>query len=154
MQRRPRNSGCRSAPSSSGWLDYRRHGEAGLAPRKTLPRTAPGRRWTSGGWRLPREVMAEYTDQSRPSQTLVIDQTRARVTARFGSEVVQQPSRAAAFRVLGQLEEHPLFRLSTKRNRDIADRPKGALREAAADAAGRVPADGHRRGWMYSRSIR
>ena len=37
------------------------------------------------------------------------------------------PSRASAFRALEELERrHPTFRLSTKRNRDIADRPKEA----------------------------
>jgi transposase InsO family protein len=45
--------------------------------------------------------------------------------ARFGPDVVIQPSRATAFRLLEELERrHPTFRLSTKRNRDIADRPK------------------------------
>ena len=70
------------------------------------------------------EVMVEHTDQSRPSRTMVIDRTNARVVARFGPDVVKQPSRATAFRVLEELEKrHPTFRLSTKRNRDIADRP-------------------------------
>ncbi|MGW1786492.1 transposase [Streptomyces sp. NPDC002143] len=70
--------------------------------------------------------MAEHTDQSRPSRTLVIERTRARVIARFCPEVVPQPSRATAIRILQELERrHPLFRLSTKRNRDIADRPEG-----------------------------
>lgn len=37
-----------------------------------------------------------------------------------------QPSRATAFRLLEEMERrHPLFRLSTKRNRDIAGRPEG-----------------------------
>ncbi|MDQ1046989.1 hypothetical protein [Streptomyces sp. V4I2] len=47
------------------------------------------------------EVMVEHTDQSRPSRTLVIERTRARVTARFGPDVVPQPSRATEFRILG-----------------------------------------------------
>jgi transposase InsO family protein len=47
--------------------------------------------------------------------------------ARFGHGVVRAPSRATAFRVLEELERrHPTFRLSAKRNRDIADRPEGA----------------------------
>ncbi|CAG6399036.1 hypothetical protein SCOCK_80191 [Actinacidiphila cocklensis] len=72
------------------------------------------------------EVMVEHADQSRPSRTLVIERTRARVIARFGEGVVPQPSRATAFRLLEELERrHPLFRLSTKRNRDIAGRPEG-----------------------------
>ena len=57
----------------------------------------------------------------------MIERTQARVIARFGPGAVAQPSRATAFRVLEALERrHPLFRLSTKRNRDIADRPKQA----------------------------
>lgn len=55
----------------------------------------------------------------------MIERTRARVIARFG-EGVPQPSRATAFRLLEKVERrHPLFRLSTQRNRDIADRPEG-----------------------------
>ena len=66
----------------------------------------------------------EYTDLSRPSKTMVIRRTNARVIARYGVDVVRQPSRPTAFRVLAELERrHPTFRLSTKRNRDIADRP-------------------------------
>ena len=38
--------------------------------------------------------------------------------------MVPLASRATAFRLLEELERrHPTFRLSTKRNRDIADRP-------------------------------
>jgi hypothetical protein len=56
---------------------------------------------------------------------MVIERTRARVIARFGPAVVTQPSRATAFRLLEELERrHPTFQLSTKRNRDIVDRPK------------------------------
>ncbi|MEV0962942.1 hypothetical protein AB0J25_10145 [Streptomyces sp. NPDC049910] len=72
------------------------------------------------------EVMVEHTGESKPSRKMVIDRTQARVIARFGPEVVPQPSQATAYRVLTELERrHPLFRLSTKRNRDIADRPEG-----------------------------
>ncbi|WP_329374740.1 helix-turn-helix domain-containing protein [Streptomyces sp. NBC_01483] len=108
------------------WVrDYRRGGEAGLA---AAGRPARGRaakaddRWVE----MAREVMVEHTGESKPSRTMVIERTRARVIARFGPDVVPQPSRATAFRILEDLEDqHPLFRLSTKRNRDIADRPSG-----------------------------
>lgn len=108
------------------WVaDFRRHGEAGLVPKRGRPRPTqtPGdARWVE----IALEVMVEHTDQSRPSRTLVIERTRARVIAKFGEGVVPQPSRATAFRILEDLEQrHPLFRLSTKRNRDIADRPEG-----------------------------
>ncbi|MFE1733688.1 helix-turn-helix domain-containing protein [Streptomyces bacillaris] len=104
---------------------FRESGEAGLAPKKGLssgPAASADDRWVE----TVLEVMVEHTDQSRPSRTLVIERTRARVIARFGPGVVPQPSRATAFRVVAELERrHPLFRLSTKRNRDIAGRPEG-----------------------------
>lgn len=108
------------------WVaDFRQHGEAGLAPKRRRsgrPRLSVDERWAETAL----EVMVEHTGQSKPSRTLVIERTRARVVARFGPAVVPQPSRATAFRILAELEErHPLFRLSTKRNRDIADRPEG-----------------------------
>ncbi|MFD7765768.1 helix-turn-helix domain-containing protein [Streptomyces sp. NPDC059787] len=108
------------------WLAaFRDRGEAGLAPRKghaNGPAASVDQRWVETAL----EVMVEHTDASRPSRTMVIERTRARVIARFGPEAVPQPSRATAFRILEDLErQHPLFRLSTKRNRDIADRPEG-----------------------------
>ncbi|MFF6911779.1 helix-turn-helix domain-containing protein [Streptomyces sp. NPDC012466] len=108
------------------WLAaFRDQGEAGLAPRKghvSGPAASADQRWVETAL----EVMVEHTDASRPSRTMVIERTRARVIARFGPEVVPQPSRATAFRILADLERrHPLFRLSTKRNRDIAGRPDG-----------------------------
>lgn len=54
------------------------------------------------------EVMAEHVDKSRPSRTMVIERTRARMIARFGPEVVPQPSRATAFRILEDLERRLL----------------------------------------------
>ncbi|MGW1929273.1 Mu transposase C-terminal domain-containing protein [Streptomyces sp. NPDC001919] len=105
---------------------FQKHGEAGLAHSNGISRKAALRidaRWVETAL----EVMVEHTGESKPSQTMVIERTRARVIARFGPDVVPQPSRASAFRVLAELERrHPLFRLSTKRNRDIADRPEGA----------------------------
>ncbi|WP_406495738.1 transposase [Streptomyces sp. NBC_00846] len=108
------------------WVaEFQARGEAGLAPKKGPARKseiAADERWVETAL----EVMAERTDQSKPSRTLVIERTRARVIARFGPDVVKLPSRATAFRLMEELERrHPLFRLSTKRNRDIADRPKG-----------------------------
>lgn len=107
------------------WVsDFRRNGEAGLAPRKDRTENGPlgqtDQRWVETAL----EVMVEHTAESKPSRTMVIDRATARVTARFGPDVVKLPSRATAFRVLEELERrHPTFRLSSKRNRDIADRP-------------------------------
>jgi len=109
------------------WVaDFRSSGEAGLArasTRRTRPLGTVDDRWVETAL----EVMAEHTDQSRPSRTMVIARANARVVARFEPGAVRIPSRATAFRALGELERrHPTFRLSTKRNRDIADRPAEA----------------------------
>ncbi|WP_245699535.1 hypothetical protein [Streptomyces roseifaciens] len=104
---------------------YHRNGEAGLAPRTPLTTSVAQRvdeRWLETAL----EVMVEHAGQSKPSRKMVIDRTRARVIARYGPDVVRLPSQATAYRALGELERrHPLFRLSTKRNRDIAERPEG-----------------------------
>lgn len=108
------------------WVaDFRQHGEAGLA-RSAVNRQKPlgivDERWVEAAL----EVMVEHTEQSRPSRSMVIDRANAWVVAGHGPGVVKVPSRATAYRVLDQLEKrHPTFRLSTKRNRDIADRPDG-----------------------------
>ena len=105
--------------------DFLAYGEAGLARSAVTRRNPTGRadeRWVQTAL----EVMVEHGEQSRPSQAMVIKRTNARVIARFGDGVVALPSRTAAYRVLAQLEQrYPLFRLSTKRNRDIASRPGG-----------------------------
>jgi hypothetical protein len=101
---------------------YRRDGEAGLAQTLSGPPAKVDPRWIEAAL----EVMVEHTDQSRPSRTIVIRRANARVAVRFGANEVACPSRATAFRVLERLErQHPTFRLSTKRNRDIAERPEG-----------------------------
>ncbi|MER5990193.1 helix-turn-helix domain-containing protein [Streptomyces viridosporus] len=115
-----------SSRSVRRWVTaFREQGEVGLAPSQGSTRksqVAVDERWVETAV----EVMVEHADQSRPSRTVVIERTRARVIARFGEGVVPQPSRATAFRLLEELERrHPLFRLSTKRNRDIAGRPEG-----------------------------
>lgn len=115
-----------SVRTVESWVSsYKAGGEAALArsQRATSPMGRASQVWID----VATEVMAEHTELSRPSRTRVIDLTNARVTARFGEGVVVLPSRATAFRLLAQLERtNPLFRLSTKRNRDIADRPETA----------------------------
>jgi transposase InsO family protein len=119
------------------WVaDFRQHGEAGLA-RSGVSRQKPlglvDERWVEAAL----EVMVEHTDQSRPSRSMVIDRASARVVARYGADVVKVPSRATAYRILDQLEKrHPTFRLSTKRNRDIAERPDGAYGKLRATRPG------------------
>jgi transposase InsO family protein len=71
-------------------------------------------------------VMVEHTGESKPSRKMVIERTRARLVARHGDGVVPIPARATAYRLLQELERrHPTFRLSSKRNQDIAGRPGG-----------------------------
>jgi transposase InsO family protein len=103
---------------------YQASGDAGLLEAEGH-RVGPLERADDRWVQTALEVMVEHTGESKPSRTMVIERTRARVIARFGQDVVTQPSRATAFRLVEELERrHPTFRLSTKRNRDIADRPK------------------------------
>ncbi|WP_443043795.1 helix-turn-helix domain-containing protein [Streptomyces sp. GS7] len=89
-----------SSRSVRRWVTaFREQGEAGLAPSQGSTRKsqiAVDERWVETAV----EVMVEHADQSRPSRTMVIERTRARVIARFGEGVVRQPSRATAFRLL------------------------------------------------------
>ncbi|WP_328732891.1 TnsA-like heteromeric transposase endonuclease subunit [Streptomyces caniferus] len=72
------------------------------------------------------EIMAEHTEASTPSQAKVIRSMRPRLEARYGKGEVRIPARATAYRWLSELEKRrPTFRLSAKRNRDIAARPSG-----------------------------
>ena len=59
---------------------YRQLGVAGLVNETGDQPTATDNRWIETAL----EVMVEHTDQSRPSQTMVIERTNARVVARFG----------------------------------------------------------------------
>ncbi|GAA1387895.1 helix-turn-helix domain-containing protein [Catellatospora chokoriensis] len=103
---------------------FQQYGEAGLAPSRggvARSRTRVDERWVE----MALEVMVEHTDESRPSRLLVIERTKARLAARYGDGAVRLPSQASAYRLLEDLERrHPTFRLSAKRNRDVAARPK------------------------------
>lgn len=108
------------------WVhDFQHGGEAGLAPAvrvqsPVLERCDP--RWVE----IAVEVMVEHLDQAQLMRKTVLDRARARVIARFGEGVVEIPGRSKGYEALEELEkQHPTFRLSTKRNRDIAARPKG-----------------------------
>jgi transposase InsO family protein len=69
--------------------------------------------------------MQEHTDESMPSQKSVLLQTSARLDAHFGEGDVKEPSRSTAYRHLTALNQrHSVFRGTTKRNRDIARRPR------------------------------
>ncbi|WP_442818856.1 hypothetical protein [Streptomyces sp. NBC_01235] len=63
--------------------------------------------------------------QPETARKAQVTEPRARAFARFGPDVVPRQSRATVLRVLADLErQHALFRLSTKRNGDIAGRPR------------------------------
>jgi len=116
------------------WVSrFRQLGEAGLAPGDGGGGGALARvdeRWTQTAL----EVMAEHTGESKPSRKMVIERTEARLAASDGDGAVPLPSRATAYRVLQELERRrPTFRLSARRNQDIAARPGtayGKLRPA------------------------
>ncbi|MCH9733543.1 MAG: transposase [Actinomycetia bacterium] len=107
------------------WVsDFRAAGEAGLV--ETKPAASPQGRVDARWVETAVEVMVEHCEKSKPSRMMVIERANARVVARFGEGSVKLPSRATAYRVLEQLERrHPTFRLSAKRNRDVAERPGG-----------------------------
>jgi transposase InsO family protein len=100
---------------------YREHGEAGLAHihrSEATGRTDP--RWLSTAI----EIMVENARLSRPSQTNVIGQIQARLSIRYGADVVPMPSQATMYRRLEALDRQiPTFHGSRQRNRDVADRP-------------------------------
>jgi len=99
---------------------FREHGEAGLVPGRGAGCDRVDPVWAQTAL----AIMAEYTEESQPSQSAVILQTRARLAREIADGVVVEPSRASAYRKLAQLDgQHPTFHGTTKRNRDIAGRP-------------------------------
>ncbi|MEU9403194.1 transposase [Streptomyces sp. NPDC048242] len=100
-------------------------GEAGLVPKRAqaeggLSHADP--RWVE----VAEEVLGEYEEESRPSIKLVLERVEARLEERFGPKEVPLPKRTAGYRWMHELDRrHPTFRLSTKRNREIAARPAG-----------------------------
>ena len=115
---------------------YRANGEAGLIDKRDVRRDGQQRADNRFN-RTMLEIMVESTDESKPSGTKVIMQATARATVRYGDGAVWIPSRATAFRDLAELEKkHPLLRLPTKRNRDIAGRPEKAYGKLRATRPG------------------
>jgi transposase InsO family protein len=103
---------------------FRKLGEAGLAPGDCAGGDGPLGRVNDRWAQMALEVMAEHAGESTPSRKMVIERTAARLEAEYGDGAVPMPSRATAYRVLQELERRrPTFRLSNKRNQDIAARP-------------------------------
>lgn len=100
---------------------YKDRGEAGLVSRRKAHDPRVDRRWNEAAL----DIMQEHTDESTPSQKSVILQASARLDAQFGEGDVKEPSRATAYRHLKELNRrHPVFGGTTKRNRDVARRPR------------------------------
>ncbi|MFJ6141856.1 Mu transposase C-terminal domain-containing protein [Kitasatospora sp. NPDC092286] len=101
-------------------------GEAGLVSLKA--RADGGLRNADQRWvDTAVEVLGEYEQESRPSVKVVLERIETRLEAVYGPKVVPLPKRTAGYRWMQELERRqPTFRLSTKRNRDIAARPGGA----------------------------
>ena len=99
---------------------YRERGEAGLVSLRSAGSDRVDSLWKQTAL----AIMSEHTNESKPSQAAVILQTNARLAADIDGGIVQEPSRATAYRTLAELDEvHRTFRGTTKRNRDIAGRP-------------------------------
>ncbi|MEV0848971.1 helix-turn-helix domain-containing protein [Streptomyces sp. NPDC049954] len=103
---------------------FREFGEAGLVPKTAQSDGGLGNadpRWVEAAV----EVLKEYERESRPSVKVVLEEVEARVKSTFKLVKVPVPPRTTAYRWMQELERrHPTFRLSTQRNRDIADRPR------------------------------
>lgn len=100
---------------------YRHRGEAGLVSRRKVQDPSIDQRWVDAA----ADIMQEHTDESRPSKRAVMIQASERVQLQFGEGVVKEPSRPTAYRHLRGLDNrNPLFGGTTKRNRDIARRPR------------------------------
>ena len=146
-----------SVRTISSWVSrFNCAGPAGLAPhrRQSLQSEIASRAADSRWIEMAIEVMAEYLGEvtptqsgvseaspsptrrrhrekqlSRPTQQLVIRQVNARLDARFGPGSVTPPPRSTAYKILANLNrKHRVFDLSTRRTRDIADRPKHPYR--------------------------
>lgn len=103
--------------------------EAGLArrrPERPADLGGVGRadpRWVE----MALEVMSEYGDESTPGKATVLRAIGPRLAARYPGHEIKLPKRSTAHRYLKELDNRvPTFRLSAKRNRDIAARPASA----------------------------
>lgn len=103
---------------------FKEHGVAGLVSQRDV-RPGIGSRTDPRFVEIAREVMAESINESKPDKAQVLLATKVRCAARFG-EAVKLPCDSTGYEILRELEkQQPLFVHSTKRNRDIAARPKG-----------------------------
>ena len=103
-----------------------RAGQAGLVSQEVHGTGPLGRadpRWVE----MALEVMADHTQESKPTKAIIAERIAARLQARYGAGVVRLPSRTSAYRFLAELDHRvPTFHGSAKRRREAADRPRGA----------------------------
>ena len=79
-----------------------------------------------GGREALAEVLAEDVNSSTPTRSAVLGRVRARLAERHGVGVVPLPSRATAYRRLGELTKGTnAVSGSARHRRSIADRPVG-----------------------------
>ena len=106
---------------------YRHEGPVGLAGSGGVQGAGPlGRadpRWVETALK----VMTDNKDESSLTKGHIADAVTAQVEKSYGAGVVAVPSRTSAYRFLAELDHQaPLFSGSSKRRRDVADRPKRA----------------------------
>lgn len=103
---------------------FEAHGPAGLVDARVLKDR--GRR-VDGRWEEAlAEVLAEDVNSSTPTRSAVLGRVRARLAERHGVGVVPLPSRATAYRRLGELTKGTnAVSGSARHRRSIADRPVG-----------------------------
>ncbi|WP_460755131.1 integrase [Myceligenerans cantabricum] len=114
---------------------YRRDSEAGLVDARVIrgrgSRVDP--RWDDAA----RTVMAEMVSDSTPSRAALLARVSARLLDEHGQGVVPEPSRATAYRRLGELAKGTnAVAGSAKARRSIADRPTGVYGRLRATRPG------------------
>jgi transposase InsO family protein len=106
------------------WVShYEKDGEVGLLPNLSSATVCRSRRFEMFVL-VALDIMREQVDQSRPTMDFVLAHTKARLIGTYGAGVVPIPGKTRAYEILSELNQVcPLFKLSTKRNRDVAGRP-------------------------------
>lgn len=114
---------------------YRDCGEAGLVDARVL---RAGGRWIDPRWDdAVRLVLSGMVDASTPTRAAVLDRVEAHLQASFGPGEVALPSRATAYRRLGELAKGTnAVTGSAKGRRSIADRPRGTYGRLRATRPG------------------
>lgn len=106
------------------WVSrYEKDGEIGLLPHLSPTTLCRSQRFELFA-QVALDIMREQVDKSRPTKDYVFRHAKARLVGTYGADVVPIPSKTRAYEILSELNKLcPLFTLSTKRNRDIAERP-------------------------------